>query len=670
MNSKQQKPTDYWEAFVDALAEAVLILDKNGVIAYANQAACDLLGKKLSHIMGDYFSYPFESDEEEKHALEIEIMTPDNSLRHAEVRVRAGKWKRKNAWIITLHDITFRKSVEHELKIAANVFNHAKEGIVITDPKGVIINVNQEFSRITQYSKDEVIGQTMRVIQSGKYDSAFYQDLWSSLKTKGYWYGLIWNKRKNGEIYPQLEAISSVKDEAGDVSHYVSVFHDRTEEEKQQKRLEYMANYDELTGLPNRALVIDRLEQAMLATKRTKNFIAILFIDLDKFKKMNDDFGHHFGDLVLKKFSSVIKAYIRDSDTLARYGGDEFILLLTEIKHQNQYLSLLKRLDEQLQKPMMIESHKINMAASIGVTLYPQKHPVSAEQLIRQADQAMYESKLKGHGGYTIFDTDNELHQKDDNQFIHELKTAMHDQKLEMYYQPQVNMLTRKILGVEGLIRWHHPEHGLLLPNDFLPKVRSDEFLSELSDWTIKQALRQLNAWHQAGIKLSISVNINPFEFDREDFVQHITRLIAPYPKKLIQYLEFEILESSTLSDMTQASQFVAQCKALGIKFALDDFGAGYSSITQLLALPFDYMKIDMNFIKNILDNPRDIQILQAILDIARAVEIDVIAEGVETPQHQALLLKLGCVFGQGYAFSEALGIDDFNQWYKDWIKH
>lgn len=668
MSSKQQKPTDYWEAFVDALAEAVLILDKNGVIAYANQAACDLLGKKLSHIMGEYFSYPFESDESEQRT-EIELMTPDNTLRHAEVKVKAGRWKKNTAWIITLHDITLRKSIEHELKIAANVFNHAKEGIVITDPKGVIINVNQEFSRITQYSKDEVIGQTMRVIQSGKYDTAFYQELWSSLKSKGYWYGLIWNKRKDGEIYPQLEAISSVKDEAGDVSHFVSVFHDRTEEEKHERQLEYMANYDGLTGLPNRALLIDRLEHAMLATQRTKNFIAILFIDLDNFKQMNDDFGHHFGDLVLNKFADLAQSYIRKSDTLARYGGDEFILLLTEIKHQNQYLSLLKRLDGQLQKPMMIESHTINMAASIGVTLYPQKHHVSAEQLIRQADQAMYESKLKGHGGYTIFDTDTELHKKDDNQFIHELRSALHHQELELYYQPQVNMLTRQVLGVEGLIRWHHPEHGLLLPHDFLPKVRSDEFLSELSDWTIKQALEQLKTWHQVGIKLSISVNINPFEFDREDFVQHVKSLIAPYPKKLIRYLAFEILESSTLSDMAQASQFVTQCKALGIKFALDDFGTGYSSITQLLALPFNYMKIDMNFIKNILDNPRDIQILKAILDIARAVEIDVIAEGVETPEHQVLLLELGCIFGQGFAYSEPVAVEDFNCWYQNWIK-
>ena len=665
MSSKRQQQDDYWDNFVDALAEAILILDASGVIVYANQAAYKLLEKKPSSMVGELFSYPFESEQ----STEIEIITSHQSIRYADLNIKAGKWRSKDAWIATLHDITLMKHNEEALKIAANVFNYAKEGIVITDEKGVIIDVNQEFTHITQYSKDEVMGQKMSLLQSGKYKKSFYEKMWSSLASQGYWYGQIWNKKKNGEIYPQLEAISVVRDEVNDVTNYVSVFYDMTKEEANKRKLQYMANYDSLTGLPNRELFTDRLEQAMLNTKRTKDYIALIFIDLNDFKVMNDTFGHHFGDLVLKKFTDLMNECIRETDTFARYGGDEFILLLTDIKYENHYQVLFDRINEQLKNPVSIQSHTVHLSASMGITFYPQKKELSAEQLIRQADQAMYTNKITGSADLTIFDVENELYQKEENQLINELRAALQSDEFELYYQPKVNMRTHKIIGVEGLLRWHHPVHGLLLPDNFLPKIKHSEFFIELSMFTIRQALEQLEIWHKQGIELTISVNINPFEFEQTNFITHIQQLISPYSKKIIQCLEFEILESSTISNMQQATRFVEQFKNLGIKFSLDDFGTGYSSINHLVSLPFDYMKIDIDFIRNILDNPRDIKIIKAILAIAQAVHIDVIAEGVETVAHQVLLLELGCIFGQGYVFSPALSIRDFNAWYQTWIK-
>lgn len=656
---------DYWAHFVDTLAEATLILDETGLILYANKAACALFEKKHEHLIGSDFSYPLNSES----PIEIEINRPNQTLRYGEMMIREGSWKKQKAWIVTLHDITLKKSIEHELQIAANVFKYAKEGIVITDQHGVIHNVNQEFTRITQYTKSEVIGKKMSILHSNQYNHAFYVDMWSKIKSKGYWYGQIWNKKKEGDIFPQLEAISEIKNEANEVTHYVGIFYDITEQEKQKKKLEHMAHFDGLTNLPNRLLLIDRLKLAMRNAKRLKNNIAILFIDLDGFKKINDTFGHYFGDLVLQKVAEIFSSDIRETDTFARYGGDEFVLVLTNIDKKNRYLPLIERIQKQLKKPIDIQAQQVRLTASIGIAIYPQKKQISAEQLIRQADQAMYKSKLSGKGDYNVFNTKIESEKIKKIRFIDEFEHAIKNNQLKLYYQPKINMKTNEILGVEALIRWQHPVRGLRLPRQFLPKIKGHAFLNKLTDWTIKQVLNQMLTWYQKGIKLSVSVNIDPFALEQGRFIQRIRRLIAPYPPELIKYLEFEILESSIISNFKQASKFIEQCNTLGIQFSLDDFGTGYSSINHLLSLPYTYMKVDMHFIQNIINNPRNMKILKAILDIAQAINIDVIAEGVETEDQKELLLALGCTFAQGFLYSKPLEVKKFERWYQAWIK-
>ena len=663
MNSTNQGDERYWESFINVLPESVLILDLDGTILYANKCACSLFSKPVSKFIGNNFSYPLQSGR----VIEIEIIKNDLATVCCELTIQAGKWKNQDAWIAVLHDITEKKSTEKALKIAANVFNFAKEGILITDSNNVIIDINKEFTKITGYEKKDVLGKTPKLLQSGQHNKNFYEAMWKHIKKTGYWYGEIWNRKKNGETYPQLLAISEVLDE-DEVINYVGVFYDITQQEEQKRKLEHSAHYDSLTDLPNRVLLIINIENAIKETRRSNKNLAILFIDLDYFKTINDKYGHDIGDLLLIKFTEIIKKQTREIDTFARYGGDEFILVATNLDTPNEYKNLVERIYDQLRAPISVESYLINVKISIGVALYPQNSEVTPEQLIRQADHAMYESKISGRNKITVFNTKNEHQKKQDSKLIKELTDALHNDEFEIFYQPKVNMKTQTVFGAEGLIRWQHKERGLLLPGEFIPFVmKHPEFLLKLTEWTIKKALNQLSEWHTFSENLTISINIDAFQLEQKNFINQLKLLLKPYPENIYKRLEFEILESSFISNLDGTSKLIKQCNDIGIEFSLDDFGTGFSSINYLVALPFKYMKIDMNFIRNILGNKRDIKILKAILDIAKAINIDVIAEGVETQPHEDLLLKLGCNLGQGFVFSKALPAEDFKAWYQAW---
>lgn len=654
----------YWEAFVNALPEAVLILNMSGAILYANKYACQLFEKSPADIINEMFSYPIQSDA----VIEIEIIKNNMKLVYADLTMKLGKWKDSDAWIAVIHDTTEKKLIENKLMISANVFNFAKEGILIADQDGNIVDINQEFTVITGYEKPDVIGKNPKILQSGRYNKNFYQEMWNSIKKNGYWQGEIWNKKKSGDLYPQLLAISEVKDDADNVINYVGVFYDITTQEEQTRQLERVAHYDLLTGLPNRALFVLKLEEAIKHPIDSKLEIAIIFIDLDDFKQINDAYGHEIGDLLLVKFSKIVEKHTRESDTFARYGGDEFIFLMGGIKSKNDSDVFIKRIYDELNNPIIIKKHEIFIKVSMGVTFYPQEGHVLPEQLIRQADLAMYESKISGKNKITKFNIKNEIVTKQENELINELTDALHNDHLKLYYQPKVNMETNTIFGVEGLIRWEHPKHGLLLPDKFIPRIRShSEFLLKLTQWTITQSLKQLKDWSRLSKELTISINIDAFQLEQAYFIDELQEMLKPYDKDTYKRLEFEILESSIISNLDGVHNIIQRCKKIGIEFMLDDFGTGYSSINYLTSLPFKYVKIDMQFIKNILNNKKDIAILKAMLDIAKAVDISVIAEGVETEAHKNLLLELGCYLGQGFVFNKALPPNQFESWFLTW---
>ncbi|KEA63783.1 diguanylate cyclase [Marinobacterium lacunae] len=563
----------------------------------------------------------------------------------------------------THQDITERRQAEEQLVLSASVFQHAREGIFITDAKGLIIDVNQAFSRITGYSKSDSVGQNPRILKSGRQDEAFYQAMWQELIRKGYWSGEIWNRRKNGEIYPEFLTISAVSDAEGRHQNYVALFADISTLKAHEQKLEQIAHYDVLTGLPNRLLLADRLRQAIAHSNRHHHPLALLFLDLDGFKEVNDRLGHDIGDLLLIELSKQLKRTLREEDTLARLGGDEFVAILPDIADMKDCRPGIERILETSSKQLLIEGHPVQVSASIGVTFYAPNDESDADQLIRQADQAMYQAKLNGKNRYHIFDAKQDRSLRHRYEEIEQIRHGLAHNEFELHYQPQLNLRTGQIVGVEALIRWNHPTLGLLSPGRFLPAIETHELMVLLGDWTIEQALTQLSRWQAQGLSMVVSVNIAAVHLQHSTFVPHLQEALARYPELKPDQLELEILETSALDNMTQVSKIMRECQAIGVMFSLDDFGTGYSSLSYLKHLPVRTLKIDQTFVRDMLEDPDDLAILKGVLGLAEAFNLEVIAEGVESQAHGEKLLSLGCELAQGYGIARPMPADALPQW-------
>lgn len=561
-----------------------------------------------------------------------------------------------------------RKQIEEKLKRAASVFTHAQEGIIITDSTATIIEVNDTFSSITGYTPEEVLGQNPRILQSGRHSTAFYTELWAAVVAKGYWRGEIWNRRKNGEIYPERLTISAVSDTTGVVQHYVSLSTDITTAKENQGQLERIAHYDLLTNLPNRVLLADRLSQAMLQCSRHDQSLAVVFLDLDGFKQVNDANGHNVGDELLIALSVRMKKALREGDSLARIGGDEFVAVLTDLSAFDDCYPVIERLLSAASKPVTVSGVLLNVSASIGVTLYPQDN-VDADQLMRHADQAMYVAKESGKNRFHLFDTAQDDAIKVQRESILAIRSALDSHQFVLHYQPKVNMRTGRVMGVEALIRWQHPKRGLLNPAEFLPIIENNPMSIEIGEWVIDSALTQISQWLEMdlNIPVSISVNIAAVQLQQPNFTQRLTNLLAAHPDVEPMYLELEVLETSALDDVNHISKIMEACMALGVGFALDDFGTGYSSLTYLRRLPANMLKIDQSFIRDMLIDADDLAIVESVIALAKSFKRDVIAEGVETIEHGTVLLQMGCDLAQGYGIARPMPASDFPKWISNW---
>lgn len=559
-----------------------------------------------------------------------------------------------------------KSRAESHLQLAASVFTHAREGILITDTKGNILEVNQMFSDITGYSREEVLGRNPRFLQSGRHEQRYFLQLWRELIEKGAWSGEIWNKRKNGEIYASNMTISAVLDGAGRTINYVNLFNDITPFKEHQRQLEYIAHYDALTALPNRVLLADRMKQAMAQSHRNKHSLAVLYIDLDGFKTINDMYGHDLGDQLLVALADRLKEVLREGDTLARIGGDEFVVVLVELEDALDYKLVLNRLLAAASEPTNIQQHILRVSASIGVTLYPQDK-ADADQLIRHADQAMYLAKQMGKNCYHIFDVERDFAAKHQHETLERIRTALDRQEFTLYYQPKVNMKTGTLIGCEALIRWQHPERGLIPPIEFLPVIEDHPLSLELGEWVIDTALRQISLWRQSGVPVVISVNISPIQLQDKHFVQRLSELLTRYPSVLPGDLELEIVETSALVDIDEVAKVMRACINLGVSFSVDDFGTGYSSLTYLKRLPAESLKIDQSFVRDMLDDPDDLAIVKGVIGLANAFHRKVIAEGVETIAHGELLIPLGCELAQGYGIARPMPAAELMTWVSTW---
>ena len=567
----------------------------------------------------------------------------------------------------TYDDITARKEAELKLELAASVFTHATEGIMITTDDGTIVDVNEAFTNITGYSKSEAIGKKPSILKSGQNSKEFYSKLWEGLLTKGHWYGEIWNRRANGEAYIQTITITAVLDEKGKIRNFISLFSDITLIQEHRNQLEHIAHYDALTGLANRVLLADRLNQAMIQTSRRGNKLAVAYLDLDGFKEINDLYGHEAGDKLLIGIATNMKKALREGDTLARIGGDEFVVVLDDLEDTHASIQTLERLLKAASEPIHSGHLKLQASASLGVTLYPQEQEVQADQLLRQADQAMYNAKQEGKNRFSFFDIHHDRIVRDKHETLGEIKNALHNNEFVLFYQPKVNMRTGEIIGLEALIRWDHPEDGIRSPASFLPFVEDHHMGVQLGEWVIKKALSQIQLWEKEGFSFPVSVNVSARQFLKTNFVSRLRELLELFPDISPSMLEIEVLETSALENMGQMSAIIQECKELGIKFALDDFGTGYSSLSYLKHLPVSILKIDQSFVRDMLHDPEDLAIVESILGLGNAFRRSVVAEGIEDIEQGVMLLQLGCEWGQGYGIARPMRPADVIPWSKTW---
>jgi diguanylate cyclase (GGDEF)-like protein/PAS domain S-box-containing protein len=600
--------------------------------------------------------------------LEAKFLGKDGRVISGLMSAHLMRIKGVDCLLSVTRDITERKIADDKLKLAASVFSHAREGIMITDAAGTILDVNDMFADITGYQREDVVGQNPRLLRSDRQSPDFYTLLWKELAQKGHWYGEIWNRRKNGEIYPVTLTISAVRDAVGAIQNYVALFSDITAQKAHQGQLEHIAHYDALTNLPNRVLLADRLQLALNQAQRRKKRLAVAYLDLDGFKLINDRHGHQVGDQLLIELARAMKLCLRDGDTLARLGGDEFVAVLIDLEDLPSGAPMLRRILTAVAQPVQIGELTLNVSASLGVTFYPQASDIDADQLLRQADHAMYQAKVAGKNRYHVFDPTQDNSLRVHHESVERIRLALSQHEFVLHYQPKVNMRTGRVTGAEALIRWQHPERGLLTPDAFLPVIENHPLAVTLGEWVIDSALSQMESWRATGLALPVSVNVGARQLQQIDFQDRLQEILAGHQGVDPSNLQLEILETSALEDISQVSQLIESCAEMGVTFALDDFGTGYSSLTYLKRLRVDTLKIDQSFVRDMLDDGDDLAILEGVIGLASAFRRHVIAEGVETPAHGVALMRLGCDLAQGYGIARPMPARDLPAWVASWM--
>jgi len=595
--------------------------------------------------------------------LEVEVATKSGEKRTALMTPEYTESDKGGDHVTVLYDISRRIAYEDELKLASRVFNESSEGIMITDKHKNIIQINPTFSHVTGYSEEEALGATPSILSSGRQSPEFYKQMWQSVKKNGHWQGEVWNKRKNGDLYAELLSISSLLDKNHEVVNYVGQFFDITESKEQQRKLEFMAHYDELTNLPNRVLFLDRFEQAVAHSKRNQSLLAVCFLDLDNFKPVNDNYGHAVGDSLLVDVSKRIKKGLRAEDTISRQGGDEFLLLLGDLDSKRQCMETLDRILTSLSQPYHIDGNKISISASCGVRLHPDED-MDLDLILRHADQAMYHAKISGKNGFHFFDPEEDKQVIEKNRRINEMVSALDNNEFLLYFQPKVNMQTGRVFGMEALIRWQYSDSTLLEPNDFLPYIEGSGLEIKLGTWVLNEAIKQLDEWNSKGLQLEISVNVSSHQLLHKGFIANLHKALNNHPNIAPNFVQLEILESSALSDLAAIGKVIVECRdLLGVNIALDDFGTGYSSLTHLRNLAADTVKIDQSFVHDMINNPEDYTIISGIIGLAKAFNSKLIAEGVETVDQGLMLLAMGCYNAQGYLVSRPIPAEKVLIW-------
>jgi diguanylate cyclase (GGDEF)-like protein/PAS domain S-box-containing protein len=654
------------------LAEQSAILDnvmfgvmfvRHGRVVSANRRCEELFGYASGQLAGGRADMVFPGAAEAEGAADAHLgggqyLTEERQYRRADgsifwclvsgysidpLRAQEG-----SIWVFA--DVTERKLAEEKLRLSATVLEHIADGVMVIDVDGRIVAINPAFTQITGYTESEALGQDSALTRSSRHDLAFYRRMWTDLAESGFWRGEIWKTRKNGELYLEWLTVSAVRDNAGEVTHHAAVFSDITKVKESQDKLDHMAHHDPLTALPNRLLFHDRLQHALLRAARDGEQLAILFIDLDRFKNVNDTLGHHVGDELLKQVAAALLGELREGDTLARLGGDEFIVLLEDIDGNAGAGHVAAKLVAMFEQPFMVSDYELFVTGSVGISMYP-ADAIDLNMLIRNADVAMYQAKARGRNGYQFYAPSMTGEGVERLRLETMLRRSIEKNEIFLNYQPQVEIDSGRLTGVEALVRWNNPELGLVPPVRFIPLAEDTGFINQLGKWVLYESCRQMIRWQDAGLYVpKIAVNLSVKQFERGSIVSMVADILketglAPHR------LQLEVTES-VIMNTGDALVFINDLHAIGVGLAIDDFGTGYSSLAYLKQLPVQTLKIDRSFIKDISTDSNDEAIAIAIIQLGKSLNLSVIAEGVETEDQAAFLLRHGCNQAQGYLYS------------------
>lgn len=543
-----------------------------------------------------------------------------------------------------------RRADRVRLRMAEAVFDSTLEGVLVTDRDGVIVHVNRAFMGITGYQQDEVLGQRPSKFKSGRHGAQFYQEIYTALSEKDEWSGEIWNRRKRGEIYPQWQTIRAIRDDEDAVSHYVAVFSDISAIKHSERELAYLAHHDPLTDLPNRLLFNDRVEQAITLTQANKRGCGLLLLDLDHFQSINDGLGHTIGDQLLKLVGERLREILGTGGTLARLGGDEFGVLREHCQQVGQAAVLAQRIIDEMKEPFVFDDHRLFISVSIGISLFP-NDALSAEQLLRNADSALFKAKSNGRACYALYTEELTAHAQHRVEMASELRRALEQDELQVFFQPVYDLSTRRMVGVEALVRWQHPQRGLVSPGEFIPIAERTGMIAEIDTWVLRQSCEQMIRWQAQGRVLEfVAVNISSRLFGHRELYRQVAEVLHATGMNPA-LLELEVTESAIMDEPEVALEQLHRLRELGLRLAIDDFGTGYSSLLRLKRLPVQKLKIDQGFVAGLPSDEDDIAIVRVIIALAHSMNMQVHAEGIEQAEQASFLLEQHCQLGQGYWF-------------------
>ena len=667
-DSELSRTRSIFSTVLDNSDALIYAFDPDGRCLLANKATLKLTGRSEAELIGQRRTGWLPSQDAEQHEQNDRlVMSNRQAMLYEEKLHRPGAEVRyflshkfpllgKDNEVLGIGgittDITESRQKDIRLELAAQVYRAGTEGIVITDAEQRVISVNNAFCQITGFEEHDVLGEKPSILASGRHPQSFYAEMWRAIETAGRWAGEIWNRRKSGEVYPEWLSISRVVNTAGEVTHYIGVFSDITHRKMAEEEIERLAFYDPLTGTPNRYLLHDRAAQAIRSADRNGNGFAVCFIDLDRFKTINDVFGHAAGDEILKEVAQRIRSLVREDDTVCRLGGDEFVLLLEGLS-EAQLDRRATALVQAICRPMTVGDTEVSVSASLGIALYPQDSK-AFDTLLQQADMAMYQAKNAGRNGWRYFNEDMARSTSERLAIEISLKRALASDEMSLRFQPQLALADGRITGVEALLRWQRDGH-FIPPDTFIPVAEESSLITEIGRWVLDRAIRQRKAWLDHGHDhFVVAVNISFVQFWRDDFVDEVRESLIRHglPAHL---LEIELTERVAMKQPELAVRQMRMLKALGVRLSIDDFGTGYSSLAYLNTMPIDALKIDRAFIRDIGLDQNDEAICRTIIQLAQTIGLETVAEGIETPLQRAFLERSGCTIGQGYLFAHPL---------------